>query len=785
MGMLAAATGCLGVGILLSKYLLYTSMPRAFEKATAKQSKDKTVGYFADGKDEDGKPIKEYHGSKKQNNWPVFTKWSAPVIKDDYMVAMDEKTKTLYDIMMGHTKFADSNVLGTCVKQHEFKDALLPDGKPNPKPTVISTPGVWKYMTYAEARKKARAFGSCLRSKFGIAQKEKISIWSINRAEWTLTELTCHAFGLVSVSVYDTLGPDAASYIIADSGSSVVCTEPKTFLKVPALLKDPVYTSNPGKAVKLIVCYGAPDEATKKEIEAAGLQVISFDEAVEEFQDKLVKDTPPSPNDMATIMYTSGTTGNPKGVKLSHANLVSTVAAFVSTPGISLEGHYVHLSYLPLAHIFEREVQYGLLLAGGCSAFASMGTKFLLPDLSVIRPHIFAGVPKVYENVRDAVARKMTGFKKTLFTKALAGKIADMETGCGYNRLWDILVFSKTKKALGGRVLFCISGGAPISKDTLQFVVCALGPVIQGYGSTETAAAANITVPLDLAVGNVGPPMAHASVRLVDVPDMNYFAGDKSVYDAGSKGANAFEANKAKQGGEVWISGPGVSDGYYDPSVDGLVKGVPSNGMAKKTAEDFVKEGEFYSFKTGDIGSWTERGCLKIVDRKKNMFKTSLGEYVPVEEVEKVCQDLCPFVDFVFLPKETKVSYIALCCVVCESTGVVMKWAQDVPALANKTAEDVVASNEFKQMLFEEFKKAAQAKKLMPFLHIKSKTNIHTEWQPMGYQETWVQGVMCANGHKEQLLTATFKTRRAQLDQYFANAFPKIYPDRPEDHILP
>merc|ERR1719235_1344852 len=154
-----------------------------------------------------------------------------------------------------------------------------------------------------------------------------------------------------------------------------------------------------------------------------------------------------------------------------------------------------------------------LLFKGAQVFFASQGAKFLLPDLGVIKPTLFAGVPKVYENVRDAVARKMTGFKKTLFEKALAAKTADMDTACGYCKLWDILVFSKTKKALGGRVKFCVTGGAPISKDTLQFVACALGPVIQGYGATETSAASSLTMAFDASLGHVGPPLGTAAIR--------------------------------------------------------------------------------------------------------------------------------------------------------------------------------------------------------------------------------------------------------------------------------
>lgn len=207
--------------------------------------------------------------------------------------------------------------------------------------------------------------------------------------------------------------------------------------------------------------------------------------------------------------------------------------------------------------------------------------------------------------------------------------------------------------------------------------------------------------------------------------------------------------------------------------------------MAKKNAEDFEKDGKFNWFKTGDIGRW-EDGRLKIVDRKKNMFKTSLGEYVPVEEVEKVYQDGCAFADFVFLPKETKVAYVALCVVVSDSIGPVMKWAATVPALAGKDENAVVGSKEFKEYLIKDFAGLAKDKKLQSFLQCRDAKNLHTEFQPIGYQEEWVSGVTCANGQREQLLTATFKARRAQLDQYFgAGVFSKIYPDRPTDHILP
>merc|ERR550532_3090733 len=266
-------------------------------------------------------------------------------------------------------------------------------------------------------------------------------------------------------------------------------------------------------------------------------------------------------------------------------------------PGIEIRMTDVHLSFLPLAHIFERQNCMGLLSKGAVINFASNGAKALLPDLSVIRPTLFAGVPKVYENVRDAVMRKMVGMKKKLFDTAMAHKIADMETGCGYSPIWDMLVFSKTKSALGGRVRVCITGGAPISKETLQFVVCALAPVVQGYGATETSAASTITMSFDLETGHVGPPFGASAIRLVDVPDMNYFSGPNDLYKD-EKAKAAFDAGKNKNGGEVWIGGPGVSPGYYDPSVSGLKPGVPSNGMAKKSTEEFFTEDGWSWFKT-------------------------------------------------------------------------------------------------------------------------------------------------------------------------------------------
>eukprot|EP00451_Oxyrrhis_marina_P035828 CAMPEP_0204368910 /NCGR_PEP_ID=MMETSP0469-20131031/44559_1 /ASSEMBLY_ACC=CAM_ASM_000384 /TAXON_ID=2969 /ORGANISM="Oxyrrhis marina" /LENGTH=808 /DNA_ID=CAMNT_0051358551 /DNA_START=33 /DNA_END=2459 /DNA_ORIENTATION=- len=783
-----AVAACAGTGalLLISGFAVFTSVPRGSKEELDKQTKFISgTARWEKGKDEEGKSVSIYHSEKAVFGLPFHPIDTERVLTGDGLVkSFSRSVKTTYDVFFEGTAAFDAQpCMGRCVKQHTFKDAMI-GGKPNPKPAIVDTLAEWSFVNYKEMKQQARAFGYGLRKNHGIAVRDKVAVWADNSVEWMLTDVACAAYNWTSVSVYPILGPDAASFIIADSCSSALVCDTKSMGKVPAALEDPQYKNSAGRNLKVVVHMGDADAAAKTKLEAMGLAVVSFDDLVQanlgSAKDR-TNDTPPEAEDLVTIMYTSGTTGNPKGVMLQHSNIVSCLSGVLAAfPVYSSD---VYLSYLPLAHIFERQNLLGLIASGASFSFASNGPKALLADLGVVRPTIFAGVPKVYENIRDAVKRKMVGFKKTLFDAAVGAKVADIQTGCGYSRLWDILVFSKLKMAMGGRVSRCITGGAPVSKDTMEFVQSAFGAIVQGYGATETSAGGSLTRYNDLSMGSVGPPMPCSTVRLVDVPDMNYFSGPREGY-TDAKTIKVFEEGKAKSGGEIWIGGPNVSVGYFDPSDPKYCtkKGVPSNGMKKKTDEDFFEEDGVLWFKTGDIGYWTETGGLKIVDRRKNLFKTSLGEYVPVEEVEKVFQEASPLADFVYLPKETKVPYISVCVVVSDSVAQLMKWAKDAGVEGDAAA--VAQSAVFREKLAKDFAEGAKGKKLPRFMWV-TKEHIHAEFQEIGYQERWVEGIKCASGHVEQLLTATLKSRRSQLNEYFAPVFAKIYADRPSDHVLP
>jgi long-chain acyl-CoA synthetase len=301
--------------------------------------------------------------------------------------------------------------------------------------------------------------------------------------------------------------------------------------------------------------------------------------------------------------------------------MVSCLAAVMAarmTEIVRDDGSAVHLSYLPLPHVFERVNQMVMFAFGGRVGYYQGDTLKILDDLVALRPTFFPSVPRLLTRVHDKIMAGVNaagGVKATLFHKALQAKVANLrqtEEGKGTlkHKLWDSVVFNPLKKRLGlDRVEVILTGSTPLSDEVMSFLRAAFGvPVIEGYGQTESAAVATITQPDDYTTGHVGIPLSSNEIALFDVPEMGYNSTDKKHGDIPCRGR-----------GEICFRGVNVFKEYYK--------------MPEKTAEALDQDGWLHS---GDIGIWTVAGKLKIVDRKKNIFKLSQGEYVAAEKIENV-----------------------------------------------------------------------------------------------------------------------------------------------------
>ena len=432
--------------------------------------------------------------------------------------------------------------------------------------------------------------------------------------EWILSEHAIYCLSGATVPLYDTLGPNTVGFVLEQTGlPTVVCTR----AELPALCEAKQAVSCPRFQNVILVDGIIPDAAQMAE--KANLNLYSFAK-VEAMGAQIVetqghKHSPPSGDHIATFCYTSGTTGNPKGALITHTNIVSAhggVAAIALDPMPSDR----HLSYLPLPHIFERMVVAGILCAGASIGFFRGDPKFLLEDIQALRPTIMPVAPRVLNKIYDKIMAGISaagGTKKKLFDMALSAKSHGLiHHGAMTHPLWDRLIFNKIKAALGmDHMRLMVSGSAPLSTPVMLFFRCLLGvPVLEGYGQTEGSAAATISHPDDIAtVGHVGGPTGCTEIVLVNVPEMGYLHTDTMHRgDIPCKGR-----------GEIWIRGPNVFKGYYKDE--------------EKTRETLDENGWLHS---GDIGLWTLNGCLQIIDRKKNIFKLSQGEYVAAEKIENV-----------------------------------------------------------------------------------------------------------------------------------------------------
>ncbi|GKV40045.1 hypothetical protein SLEP1_g47725 [Rubroshorea leprosula] len=581
--------------------------------------------------------------------------------------------------------------------------------------------GQYVWLTYKEVYDVVIKVGNSIRT-CGVEEGGRCGIYGANCPEWVMSMEACNAHALYCVPLYDTLGAGAVEFIICHAEVSLAFVEEK---KIPELFKT---FPNSTKYLRTIVSFGNIRTEHKEEAENFGLAMYSWDEFLQLGESKRFDLPVKKKSDICTIMYTSGTTGDPKGVLISNDSIVTLIAGIrrlLESVNEELTVKDVYLSYLPLAHIFDRVIEEFFISQGASIGFWRGDVKLLVEDIGVLKPTIFCAVPRVLDRIYSGLKEKISSgglLKKTLFDIAYSYKFYNMRKGRKHEEaspICDKIVFSKVKEGLGGRVRLILSGAAPLSTHVEAFLrVVACCHVMQGYGLTESCAGTFVSIPNELAMlGTVGPPVPNVDICLESVPEMGY------------------DALADIPRGEICIRGSTLFSGYYKR--EDLTKEVMVNGW----------------FHTGDIGEWQPDGSMKIIDRKKNIFKLSQGEYVAVENLENI-YGVVPIVDSIWVYGNSFESFLVA--VVNPNKQALELWAAENGI--DGDFDSICQNPKAKEFVLGELTKTGKEKKLKGFEFVKA---VHLEPVPFDMER--------------DLLTPTYKKKRPQLLKYYQNVIDNMY----------
>ena len=460
--------------------------------------------------------------------------------------------------------------------------------------TVIAAkkigPGRWQNVTTGEFHERVVSAAKGLIA-LGITKGDAVTIFSSTRLEWGILDFALAAVGAVSVPIYDTDSAPQAQRIMNDSAVKLAFADNRERYDRLDSVKDHCPTLK-----QILMIDGNALGALE------GLGVAVSDEELDEHVATV------RTNDLATIVYTSGSTGNPKGAELTHKNFVSiTIAASQALHEVVLDDHPRLLLFLPLAHCFARFIQYASIASDDGVVGYLPDTKSLLPDLRSFEPTYLLGVPRVFEKVYNAASHKAgAGWKGRLFLKAAeAARVWSRKEQAGEQHTfaeiaerakYETLAYRTVRGALGPKIKYVACGGAPLSLDLAHFYNGIGLPMIQGYGMTETAAPFAATRVTDNVIGTVGQPAPGSSIRISDE-------------------------------GELQVKGPNVFRGYHN--------------LPEKTAEAFTADGWL---RTGDLAEIDDEGRIIITGRIKDIIITAGGKNVsPIPLEEEIAK--CPIVE--------------------------------------------------------------------------------------------------------------------------------------------
>ena len=465
----------------------------------------------------------------------------------------------------------------------------------NPRAQMYRTAEGWRPIAAHEMLRRVAGLSKAL-GELGIKSGDCVAILAPNCPEWHIADFAIQGVGAVSVPIYFNESHDRLIYIMNDSGARIVFTSGEAQTQKIVECRDRI------TALEHVIAVAPLFDLSGEILRYETLTATAGDADIAEYRKRAAQI---SSSQLLTIIYTSGTTGEPKGVMLSHANLSSNVID--SLKDHDLSPNDVALSFLPLAHVYERTVDYGYLFHGVPVAYVEQ-MESVPQALLEVKPTLAAAVPRFFEKIYANIIEKgrlESGLKRKIFDWSL--KVAEQavpwraygrEPSFWTKQRWQIadkLVYSKIRAGLGGRIRYFFSGGAPLAKELAEFFWSVDLGIMQGYGLTETSPVIAANMPKKNKVGTVGLPISEVEVRI---------AAD----------------------GEILVKGPCVMEGYYH--------------KPEQTREVLTSDGWF---RTGDIGRLDEDGYLIITDRKKELLKTAAGKFVAPAPIENMLKQ-CPFI---------------------------------------------------------------------------------------------------------------------------------------------
>ncbi|KAM7274712.1 hypothetical protein ACFE04_016578 [Oxalis oulophora] len=569
-------------------------------------------------------------------------------------------------------------------------------------------PYMWK--TYKEVYDEILLVGAALRSS-GAEPGSRVGIYGVNCPQWVMAMEACGAHSLVCVPLYDTLDHAEVDFVFVQDKKLKEVLNP---------------TCKSAERLKTLVCFSSLTKVEKDKAALIGIKPYSWDEFLDFGKENPCEISPPQPFNICTIMYTSGTSGDPKGVILTHesiTNFVRGVDFFMDQFEDKMTVDDVYLSFLPLAHILDRVIEEYFFRRGASVGYYHGDLNAIRDDLLELKPTFMAGIQQalqelnpVRKRVFDALYKHKLGWMNAGYKQREASRLADL---LAFRKVLHPVLRIPVKAKLGGRLRLILSGGAPLSSEIEEFLrVTCCAFVVTGYGLTESCGAATIGYPDEMSmIGTAGPVGVFNDIRLEEVSEMGY------------------DPLGNPPRGEICLRGKCLFSGYY---------------KNPELTREVVKDGWFH---TGDIGEILPNGVIKIIDRKKNLIKLSQGEYVALEHLENV-YTVTPIVEDIWVYGNSFKS--KLIAVVIPHEENTKKWAQ---LNGHKGSfSELCALDQLCSYIVSELKSTAGRSKLRGFENIKG---VILEHSPFDMER--------------DLVTATLKKKRNKLLTYYQVRIDELY----------